>query len=225
MVSGAARSLLVTPWFAAGTGFVIATALWVYSPHEELKFPDSAPYSLCQSKGCVNVSPGDGAGSLANSLPGERINGPQTNTGQAARPDVVTGSAAAGLKFRFKILWQQGLHFYAVITVSGHSVPSSWRLSFAIPGVRIDYITGVTWQPARSGNGGTASAENWQYGVNGNGAAGGQNGANANGAGENENGSRDHGNLPVITFAIAGTGSAGLPTSCRFDGATCRFRS
>ena len=217
VVRGAARSLLVTPWFAAGTGFVIATALWIYSPHTELKFPDSAPgYSLCQSEVCLNNSPGPGGGSLANSLPGEKINGPQAKTSGTGKPDVIT-RAASGLKFRFVVLWQQGSHFYAVVTVSGHSVPSSWRLSFAIPGVRIDHVIGVSWRPSRSGNGGTVSAPSWQYG-----SSSGQDAANGTGA--DDSGSHGHRDVPVISFIVTGTGSVGLPTTCRFDGSTCKFR-
>src|SRR6202035_1092864 len=50
---GATRSLFVTPWFAAATGFVIAAGLWVYSPHTVLRFPNSEPgVSVCQSTGC-----------------------------------------------------------------------------------------------------------------------------------------------------------------------------
>jgi hypothetical protein len=216
---GAARSLLVNPWFAAGTGFVIATGLWIYSPHTELRFPDSAPgYSLCQSKGCVSDSPGgDGGGHLTASGAGkQQITGSQARTGRMAKTDVATSPAVAGLKFRFTILWQQGEDFDAYITVSGHPVPGSWRLSFAIPGVRIDYVVGVSWRPARSRDGGTASALTFQYGNGGDGGGSGSGGTGGTAVG-------GHDGLPVISFSVTGAGAVGTPTSCTFDGSTCRF--
>jgi hypothetical protein len=219
VVRGAARSLLVTPWFAAGTGFVIAVGLWIYSPHTELKFPDSAPlYSLCQSKGCKNDSPGTGGGLPFASAPGEKINGSQARTRGTAKPDVVTHAAVAGLKFKFTILWQQGQRFGAYVTVSGRSVPSSWRLSFAIPGARIDEVSGASWRPAASGDGGTASAPSWQYGGSGAGYGSG------NGADGNANDEQSHGDMPVISFSFTGTGSVATPTTCSFDGSACKFR-
>jgi hypothetical protein len=219
---GAARSLLVTPWFAAGTGFVIATALWIYSPHTELRFPEAAPgLSQCPSRGCVSDSPRDGGGQVAASVPGEKIDGSQAKDGgRTGKSDIVTNAAAAGLKFKFTILWQNGQHFGAYITVSGHSVPSSWRLSFAIPGVRIDYVTGVSWRSDADRDGGTASPQTWP----GNGAVG--NGGGGNGASQGTSAENDagHNGFPVISFSVMGTGSVGPPTTCRFDGSTCSFR-
>jgi hypothetical protein len=224
VVRGAARSLLVTPWFAAGTGFVIATGLWIYSPHTELRFPDSAPgVSVCSSKGCENESPGDGGGSLATGAPGQRITGQHAKTKKTAKSDVVTTpKPTAGLKFRFTILWRQGSHFAADITVSGHSVPSSWQLSFAIPGVEIDYVTGVSWQPVSSKDGGTASAAAWQSSSQ-NGTAGTGDGGSGNGGEAVPNISEGHGDIPVINFSVTGTGSVSLPSTCSFDGSTCKF--
>src|SRR5271169_558810 len=40
-VRRAVRGLLMTPWFAASTGFVIAAGLWVYSPHASIRFPSA----------------------------------------------------------------------------------------------------------------------------------------------------------------------------------------
>jgi hypothetical protein len=217
VIRGAARSLLVTPWFAAGTGFVIATSLWIYSPHTELRFPDSAPgYSLCQSKGCQDDAPRTGGLLPFASAPGEKINGSQARTGRTAKTDVVTHSAVAGLKFKFTILWQQGARFGAYVTVAGHSVPGSWRLSFAIPGAQIDNVSGASWRPGASGDGGTASAPSWQFGNNGN-----TPGQGADGNVYDEQGHRD---IPVISFSITGTGSVTIPTTCRFDGSACTFR-
>jgi hypothetical protein len=229
VVRGAARSLLVTPWFAAGTGFVIATGLWIYSPHTELRFPDSAPgLSVCSSKGCVTDSPRDGGGSLATGAPGQRIAGSQPKSkNKTAKSDVVTSpKPTAGLKFKFIVLWRQGDAFDAYITVSGHSVPASWRLSFEIPGVQIDSVTGVSWQPTSSKDGGTASAPAWQpggdEGNSGSGDGGAGNGTVGNGSDAAANGSAGH-DAPVIGFSVTGTGSVGLPSTCSFDGSACSF--
>jgi hypothetical protein len=198
--------------------------LWIYSPHTELKFPDSAPlYSLCQSKGCKSDSAGTDGGLPFASARGEKINGSQARTGGTAKPDVVTHAATAGLKFKFTILWQQGQRFGAYVTVSGHSVPSSWRLSFAIPGARNVDVSGASWRPAASGDGGTASAPSWQFG-----GSGGGYGTVGNGPGQvpdstttDEQGQAD---VPVISFSVTGTGAVNIPATCSFDGSACKFR-
>jgi hypothetical protein len=196
--------------------------LWIYSPHTELKFPDSAPlYSLCPSKGCKIDSSGTDGGLPFASTPGEKINGSQARTGGTAKPDVVTHTAAAGLKFKFTILWQQGQRFGAYVTVSGHSVPSSWRLSFAIPGARIVDVSGASWRPTVTGDGGTASAPSWQFGSGGHGNVG-----NDPGQAPDSNTTDEHGqaDLPVISFSVTGTGAASIPATCSFDGSACKFR-
>jgi hypothetical protein len=210
VVRGAARSLLVTPWFAAGTGFVIATGLWIYAPHTELRFPDSsAGASQCESRGCATDSPSTDPGEVATG-PAQKIAGAQAKKhSRTVKTDVVTDKAA-GLKFKFTILWQNGSRFGAYVTVSGHTVPSSWRLSFAIPGVRIDYVTGVSWLPDTAGDGGTASAPPWQE----------SSGKAQDADGNDTSGVSDD---PVISFSVTGTGSASIPNTCRFDGSACSF--
>jgi hypothetical protein len=228
---GATRSLFVTPWFAAATGFVIAAGLWVYSPHTVLRFPSSEPgLSICKSKGCGQQS-AQGGGKLTTVTPGLQIRGSKAkNNGHPAESDVNRGTrAAAGLTFKFTVLWQRNHGFGATVTVSGHKVPASWRLSFELPGTQIEYVMGVTWNSNSAGDGGTASKASYQtIGPDGNYSVG----SSAFGAGAGDGGNEvgvdgaqsDAGNLPVISFLITGSGPPSAPAHCQFDGASCTFR-
>jgi hypothetical protein len=195
---GAARSLLVTPWFAAGTGFVIAAGLWIYSPHAVLRFPDSAPATVpCLGRACSPVG-GPGGGQLAVSTPGKKLKDQQRSR-QRGQPDAPGGHPAAqSVTVDFTILWQQDGKFGALITVSGRRVPDDWTLSFELAGTQISSVIGASWQASPSGDGGTASAESGQHSDHR----------------QDEN---------AVNFMIAGSGSAGTPGSCVFDGASCSF--
>jgi hypothetical protein len=228
---GATRSLFVTPWFAAATGFVIAAGLWVYSPHTELRFPSSAPgVSLCPSKGC-GQQPRQTGPKVTTVTPGHQLQTPEARKKTSpARASVNQDSTAAdGLTFKFTVLWQRNHGFGATVTVAGHKVPSSWRLSFELAGTQIEYVMGVAWTSNPAGNGGTASQPSGQ--------AGGTDGdylgtATAFGGGTGDGGGQpgvdgaqnDPGTLPVISFLITGSGPAGAPSHCEFDGASCTFR-
>jgi hypothetical protein len=219
----AARSLLVTPWFAAGTGFVVAAGLWIYSPHTELRFPDAAPgVSLCPSAGCA-TDPGRGAGSLTATTPGTHISSPAARSRHSARPTVSRHHAASsGLVFKFTVLWQRHGSFGAAITVSGHQVPKAWQLSFDLPGVRIGYVMGVSWRTSASGDGGVASPLILPSG-GGPGGGGPSGGPGPTGFGPS---GRQHAHgavIPVISFVITGSGSTAAPADCVFDGAACTF--
>ncbi len=221
----------MTPWFAAATGFVIAAGLWVYSPHTVLRFPSSEPgLSLCKSKGCGQQSRQSG-GKVTTVTPGVQLRGPKAK--KIAHPAEAgvnrRSKAAAGLTFKFTVLWQRDHGFGATITVSGHKVPGSWRLSFELPGTQIEYVTGVTWDSNSAGDGGTASQASYQIGdPNGNYS----DGSSAFGAGTGDGGDEvgvgsarsDPGSLPVISFLITGTGPPSAPAHCHFDGASCTFR-
>jgi hypothetical protein len=217
----AARSLLVTPWFAAGTGFVVAAGLWIYSPHTVLRFPEAAPgVSLCKSQGCTQDVLGHGAGTATARGPGTRISGSGARKAHAAGPVVTRHRAAtSGLTFKFTVLWQRHKTFGAAITVSGHQVPKSWRLSFDIPGVQIGWVMGVHWQTSASGDGGIASP---LLPPAGGGPAGGPSGPGPGGYPPGQ----PHGRaqvIPLISFVVTGTGSGGTPADCVFDGAACTF--
>ncbi len=219
----AARSLLVTPWFAAGTGFVIAAGLWIYSPHTVLKFPDAAPgMSLCTSAGCAADPPGHGAGSLTATAPGTHISSPAGRIRHPAKPAETSHHAAnGGLTFKFTVLWQRHGSFGAAITVFGHQPPKAWRLSFDLPGVRIGYVMGVSWRTSASGDGGVASP---LILPSGGGPGGGPSGGPGPGGFGPAGQQHRHGAvMPVISFVITGSGSTGAPADCVFDGAACTF--
>jgi len=213
---GAARSLLVTPWFAAGAGFVLAAGLWVYSPHTELKFPTAtAPYGVR----CTMVQCGPaGTGQLATSSPSKRIVR-QTTRGRTAQPDVAgQHSSISGLTFTFAVPWQQNDGFQALITVRGKHVPATWRLEFTLPGSHIRYVIGAQWQASPSGDGGTAFASHEQFGG---GQANGQSYGEDNAHGQNPGGpGRQSGS---ISFVVMGSGTPSTPTNCVFNGASCTF--
>jgi|HubBroStandDraft_5_1064220.scaffolds.fasta_scaffold28423_3 hypothetical protein len=218
----AARSLLVTPWFAAGTGFVVAAGLWIYSPHTVLKFPDAAPgVSLCKSQGCTQDVFGHGGGTATATAPGTHIAGSDASRKARSTKRVVTRHRAVttGLTFKFTVLWQGHKSFGAAITVSGQQVPKSWRLSFDIPGVQIGYVMGVHWQTSASGDGGIASPLSLP-------SAGGPAGGPGNGSPGGYPPGQPHGRaqvIPVISFVVTGTGSGSTPAHCVFDGAACTF--
>jgi hypothetical protein len=217
---GAARSLLVTPWFAAGAGFVLAAGLWIYSPHTELRFPSAnAPYGVpCTTQQCTA---GNGGGQLATSTPGERFSHHEGH-GRTGQPDVAgRHSASSGLTVTFSVPWQQNGNFQAVIIVRGKHLPANWRLEFTMPGTHIRYVVGAQWQPLPSGDGGTASATQRQYGGGGSGYGQGYGQGNG-GYGQGPGGGRP-GQGGGISFLVMGSGSAGTPATCVFDGSGCTF--
>jgi len=203
LLRGAARSSLVTPWFAACAGFVIAASLWIYAPHTMLRFPSSALNDTpCRPADCSAQSPGSTGGRLSELTPGTTITPAQSARDGRGTPEVTSNSPIASLKFDFNVIFRGDDSFTAVISVSGKSLPSSWRLSFSIPGVQINYVSGAYWLPTPSGTGGTASSSDPQLG-----SAGGD--------------TTSHRRIQII---LGGTGTANMPTGCTFDGYACTFR-
>jgi hypothetical protein len=157
--------------------------------------------------------------------PGVKINDSIAPAKHAANADAGhANNAARGLTFEFTVLWQRQDGFGAEVTVSGHRVPSSWRLSFNLPGAQIAYVGGATWQANADGTGGTASALSsplvWDPGDGGAGAGGGADGdQDGPGAGRAQPDA-----APVISFVITASGPQTAPVHCVFDDATCRFR-
>jgi hypothetical protein len=212
---GAARSLLVTPLFAAGAGFVLAAGLWIYSPHTELRFPTAtAPYGVpCTTQQCTA---GSGGGQTATSTPGERISH-HAGDGRAVQADVAgRHSTDSGLTFVFAIAWQQNDGFQALITVRGKHLPANWRLEFTMPGTHIRYVIGAQWQASRSGDSGTAVASSQQFGGGSSG-----NGQDIGGDGQNSGGQPQQGG--TIRLLVMGSGSPSTPTTCVFNGSGCTF--
>jgi hypothetical protein len=209
LMTHAARGLPVTPWFAAATGFVVAAGLWIYSPHADLQFPPSAVGRVpCAARGC-GVTTGQGHGALATTK-GQKIAPPKATRMSVAQSNLDGGTAAAHLKFGYRVLWQSQGKFGVLFTLSGKHVPRAWKLTFALPGDEIIEVTGAAWHPSGS-YGGTASwpaaGSPWQP------------------AGP-EAGSGDQTNVslqPGISFLVVGAGTPVVPTSCSFNRASCTF--
>jgi hypothetical protein len=199
LLAGAVRGLVVTPWFAAATGLVVAVGLWISAPHAELKFPSAVGAVPCQTPGCgTAVSQGAGKLTTTRGLPIPRSH---KAAGEASGSG--GGTAASGLTFGYVVLWHQQGAFAVQITVTGKNAPHAWQLAFAMPGDKITYVTGATWLPSGSDRG-TASPQPGQPGQWG-GSTG------------------ERGDRHVISFTVLGQGTPAMPTRCTFNNAACSF--
>ncbi len=191
------RRLLVTPWFAASTGFVIAAGMWLHSPHASISFPPAIGTVHCQLHNC-QVPGGKGSGSLTSSVPGQRLPIRHVHKRPAAGQSATARQSIAGLRFTLTVLWHGHNSFGAVITISGRRSLGSWQLAFRLPGTRIENVFGAEWVQLASSDGGTASPFEGQFGQ-----------------------PADQGG---VSFRVFGTGSLGRVTHCTFDGAACSFK-
>jgi hypothetical protein len=212
-MAAAVRGLLVTPWFAAATGFVVAAGMWIYSPHAELKFPPSAVGVVpCEAHGC-GVDAGQDGGALATTTR-QHIGKSGKSTGKAAaQTDGGGGTAVSRLAFGYAVLWQRDGKFGVLITVTGKHIPGAWKLTFAMPGDQISDVMGAAWHPAGA-DGGTASELSGP----------------APGQWQGQLGSGDHSDPGVVSrhrrgfsFLVLGQGTPVVPTGCSFNGTSCAF--
>jgi hypothetical protein len=196
------RRLMVTPWFAVATGFVVAAGLWIYSPHAELNIPNGAiGRTPCKFQGCGITSPNNHAAAGGSLLP-------MTGSVDKFHPN----PTAPRLKLGYRVIRQSQGRFSLLITVSGTSVPHSWQLAFALPGDSITFVQGASWQP--SGRYGAivtwpALDNPWQLG----------------GQSRDEHDrhrsrtSAENGD----SFIISGVGVVVSPDSCSFNGRSCEI--
>jgi hypothetical protein len=206
-VAGAVRGMVVAPWFAAATGLVVAAGLWIYSPHAELKFPDSAIGVLpCAGHGCAAAAGHD------PSVIATTTSQPDVSQGMPTAAAAVEAAGArratlAGLTFRYSVLWQEQGKFTVLIRVTAKHAMHAWKLAFAMPGDDIGTVAGANWDASGS-DGGTAS-----------GTAGTSFGALP---------SQLPGDLSTrsrraISFIVIGQGAPVAPTGCSFNGVKCSF--
>jgi hypothetical protein len=204
----AARGLLVTPWFAAASGFVIAASLWIYAPHAHLQFPRG---SAIRTQTCYGACPPatsrkdsrrlttSGKHRLETRKSGKRA-------GAASRHD---RPAVSGLTFSYYVLPSQDGGFNLMIRVVGQRAIKDWRLAFTLRGDRIHKVSGATWQRI-SRDSGTASGNGQQ----------GQWPGSGQGAGDQfGDGHHQYG----FIFFVSGNGSPVRPTNCLYNGQTCVF--
>jgi len=209
---GVVRGLLVTPWFAAASGFVIAVSLWIYSPHPQLAFPDNATGTSevpCTPDGCSQHFDRQSAGSLTIKS-GQQF-APQHQSAKPAKTQTrgQTRTAASGLAFGYIVQPAADGNFWLIVTVTGKHPIKDWRLGFVLPGAHIQTVYGADWQEADS-HGGTARPftgdPSQQHGAPGD--WGGQGGPH---------------DQPGVFFTVLASGKPVAPTRCTFDGASCTF--
>jgi hypothetical protein len=137
------RGLLVTPWFAAGAGFVIAAALSLNAPRTILTFrPNNAP---SQSK-CGNCQSPE---SVPTSKPGVQI--------RSVDPAVIGGSGRSGPAVGIQLGSEPNGVFSVTFTLPPSQVGNGWKLQFALPGRDITQVVGAHWQLDAAGDGGVAA--------------------------------------------------------------------
>jgi hypothetical protein len=194
-----ARSLLLTPWFAAGAGIVIAAAVAVGSP-AALTYSPSSPVLRCSQSGCVSPAPDQP--DVATASPGVALKvGGAHGHGAAAR-SAPSRAAKAGGRARYRVGYRLITHqrhrFVALITMPSGLAPGSWSLAFAFSSARVEQVWGAQWRPLASGEGGTAL---WS----------------AQWAGD------PLGWPTPGQLVIMGRGAQTAPTSCRLNGVRCSF--
>lgn len=199
----AMRRMLITPWFAVATGFVVAAGMWIYSPHAELRFPNgSGGEVLCMKAADCRVTTPKNPG-----IPASAATLPITSAVKSAgkmithRPRHLT----------YRVLWQSQGKIAILISFSGKHIPRTWRLAFALPGDVIIGVEGASWQPSASYAGTVswpAPEAPWQ--TLGPGDGGDQNG-------------RAPGDKAGAGFVVVASGVTGTPINCSFNGASCKF--
>jgi len=221
------RGLLVTPWFAAGAGFVIAAALALNSPHAVLTYRPNT--SRCQT--C------DSPGALATAKPGVVLKPPKpARTGHRAGAALHGAVAAVGAGVGFRVVATRNGTFAAVITVPASQAKQGWILRFELPGRRIFQVLGAKWDPAPGSHGGTASMLAFPPGlgqspvpVPSGGLA-----AAPDGDGGHDHGHDGHDGLDghgrhrhwipqQLRFLVMAQGSPVTPQSCVLNGDACHF--
>lgn len=201
-----ARGVLVTPWFAAATGFVIAVSMWVLWPHADLHIL-AGP--------AINKEPygPNGTSGVAGSKGGEintKSSPPRSTASQARGDHGATGSRGAkgvGASVRYYVAQSGHDSFDIVITVPGRHARTHWELAFLLRGDESIRVFGANWQPTGQ-DGGLASewpgAQHWR---------GDQNFGEPGG----DRNSHD------VSFQVYGSGSNIRPTGCVLNGKACHF--
>jgi hypothetical protein len=202
MLKQAGRRLVVSPWFAAGAGVVIATGAVIYMPHADMSYGGAISVTHCKVAECSHVTPND-----AVPL--------QLGSGQQVTVSPSPPSVLAGMTFSYQVLDQSSWDgFSMLITIRAPHSLGQWKLAFAIPGATGVYVLGARW--AQSGpDGGTASNYYGSTESAGDAAiAGNQSGAGS-GSGQDSR---------TVQFQIRGTGTPSAPADCSYNGAACQFQ-
>ncbi|MGH3272947.1 MAG: hypothetical protein ACRDNZ_01295 [Streptosporangiaceae bacterium] len=132
--------MLVTPWFAAGAGFVVAAALSLNSPRTVLTFrPNTLTCETCHTP----------AQSLPAAKPGTQM--------KSVSPARIAGSGTAvTLTVGVHIGTERDGSFDITFMLPAGQARHGWKLGFELPGRSITQVLGAIWRPDVSGDGGVA---------------------------------------------------------------------
>jgi hypothetical protein len=198
MLKRAGRRLLVSPWFAAGAGVVIATGVMIYTPHANF----AIDIQQCKVVSCTKLTP-QGAAPL-QAVPGTPVTAPHR-----------TPSLPAGTAFWYQPVdhsTMSGFGMWIAIRLP-HGV-SQWQLSFVIPGTKGIYVYyWPRWKPFGT-DGVTVSSliaatESAGYAE-----------ISAHESGSDTGSSRTG---YTLVFQVRGMGTPSAPSQCSYNGATCTF--
>ena len=127
------RGVLVTPWFAAGAGFVIAAALSLNAPRTFLTYRGGGgSTSRCES--CQSPE------SVPTSRPGVQV--------KSVNPAQVGGtSPAPALVVTIRLGPEHNGVFSVTFILPADQVRNGWKLHFALPGRSISQVIGAKFRP------------------------------------------------------------------------------
>jgi hypothetical protein len=226
------RGLLVTPWFAAGAGFVIAAGLALNSPHTVLTYGPNTQLCL---KHCTK-QPKPSAGSELNK-PGavqvkpQRTARPRQSSSTTKSPHATVTSApppGTGAQVGFTVRWTRYGQFGAMITLPAGPAGHDWSLRFEIPGVQINGVLGgASVQLSAGGTEALVTGPATQRPPGPGGSAGGHHHFGHHWPG-------GHGQASPATTAgrsflspdqlwVYGSGKPGSPVACELNGTACHF--
>lgn len=201
----AGRRLLVSPWFAAGAGVVIATGAIIYTPpHAKFDFGRAIHVIPCPQAQCAPVTPQGGALGLPAGAGGSKLTAPP-------RPP----SAIAGMTFSYQVVDRTQSEFSMQITIHAPRSIGKWELSFVIPGAtNVFVVPGQARWVASGSDGGTAS--NYFVGTESAGYASISEHLDSSAVASIWNGD-------IVQFLVRGTGKPTAPAHCRYNGYACQF--
>ena len=191
------RSLLLTPWFAAGAGIVIAAAVAVGSP-AALTYSQAGPSVPC-SASCTGSAPQRPG--VATASPGVALKVPGGHRRGAAPAGSAPARAAkpgAGYQLGYQVIGHRRRGFIAIITMPGNLKPANWSLAFAFSSARVERVWGALWQPTGDGKGGTALGPTQWAG-------------------------RPPGQAGARQLLVLARGTSKTPSNCTLNGVSCSF--
>jgi len=150
LLTGAARGLMVSPWFAAGAGFVIAAGAFIYAPHASLNFDTAPGRTVCPTPGCPvpqkEPQIAGTEGGLVTASPAASSASPR---GRHARDDSDDAPS-----FTYTVQADGTGMYQMVLTETSDQPIGSWALSVVIPGeTSVAVYDGM---PQSGGDGATA---------------------------------------------------------------------